>query len=276
MVGRVDWRSGCSLTGTSLKWLAVPLAFPLVIAAYDGRDVEPFLATIAVTVAVGLALERLAPERTLDQRSAFLMVALTWLGVGLVGAIPFLLAGDGSLAHPVNAAFESMSGITTTGATVIEEFDDHSRAVMLWRGLLQWLGGLGILIITIGLLSQLRVGGAQLMETESQTQAVHKLTPRIRETARIIWALYVGITLFTVAVLYALHLAGLAPNMDPFNAVAHALTSVSTAGFSPEPTSIAAFSPTVQWVLIPVMLVGATNFVLLYHLLRGELGRPRA
>ncbi|OAQ53052.1 hypothetical protein HTG_09480 [Natrinema mahii] len=271
---RVDWRSSCSLTGTVLKWLAVPLGGPLALALVDGDDPLPFLVTIAVTVVLGAGLEALADEREIQQREAFLMVALTWLGVALIGSVPFLVAGDGVLARPVNAVFESTSGVTTTGATVIADFSVHSRAIMLWRAILQWLGGLGILIVAIGLFSHLLVGGAQLMETETQTRSVRKLRPHLDETARLIWGIYIGLTALTTLVLVALSLVGLAPEMDLYNAVAHALTSVSTAGFSPQPDSIGAFSPAVQWTLIPVMIVGATNFVLLYAITRGDFYRP--
>ncbi|WP_114577914.1 TrkH family potassium uptake protein [Saliphagus sp. LR7] len=277
---RVDWRSSASLVGTVLRWLAVPLAVPLVIAIVDGEDVLAFAGAIAVTVVVGTLLERLRDDRDLGQREAFLVVAAVWFAVAGVGAIPFVLADPGSvtdsraLAHPVNALFESTSGITTTGATVLADFGAQSRAVLLWRQLLQWLGGLGILVVAIGLLSNLMVGGAQLMETETQTRNVHKLRPRIAETARLIWGLYVGLTLVAVVVLYGLYLVGAAPNMDLFNAVSHALTSVATAGFSPHPQSAGGFSPAAQWALMPFMTLGATNFILLYALTRGEWRRP--
>ncbi|WP_049919990.1 TrkH family potassium uptake protein [Halobiforma nitratireducens] len=282
---RVDWRSSCSLTGTVLKWLAVPLAVPFALAVFDGDDPLPFLAAIAVTIAVGAVLERLKDDRELGQRESFLMVALTWLGVAGVGAIPFFLVGlasggqssfAGPVNGPVNALFESTSGLTTTGATVMNgwDFENQTRAILLWRQLIQWLGGLGILVVAIGLLSHLMVGGAQLMETETQTQNVRKLRPQISRTARLIWGLYVGITLLAIAVFYGLHLLGLAPEMDLFNAVSHALTSVATAGFSPEGESVGAFAPIVQWSIIPFMLVGSTNFVLLYYVTQGEFDRP--
>ncbi|ELY55061.1 TrkH family potassium uptake protein [Natronolimnohabitans innermongolicus] len=282
---RVDWRSSCSLTGTVLKWLAVPLAVPLVLAIFDGDDPLAFLVAIVATAAVGVALERLSEERSLGQREAFLMVALTWLGVAMIGAIPFYLTGVGgdpesAFSAPVgglvNAQFESMSGLTTTGATVMSgwDFENQSRAILLWRQLIQWLGGLGILIVAIGLLSNLMVGGAQLMETESQSRNVRKLRPHLDETARLIWGLYVGLTAIAAATFFALHLAGLAPNMDLFNAVAHALTSVATAGFSPEPDSIGAFEPVVQWAVMPFMILGATNFVLLYYVTQGDVRQP--
>ncbi len=282
---RVDWRSSCSLTGTVLKWLAVPLAVPLVLGVVLGDDPLPFVAAIAATVAIGVALESLSEDQSLNQREAFLMVALTWLGVAIIGAIPFAIVGLGAdpdsafagpVEGPVNALFESMSGLTTTGATVMSgwDFGNQSQAILLWRQLIQWLGGLGILIVAIGLLSNLLVGGAQLMETETQTQNVRKLRPHIAETARLIWGLYVGLTVLAAATFYALHLLGLAPNMDLFNAVSHALTSVATAGFSPEPESIGAFTPIVQWAVMPFMILGATNFVLLYYVVHGDLTRP--
>jgi trk system potassium uptake protein TrkH len=272
---RVDWRVSCRLVGTVLKWLWVPLVFPLGIALFDGSAVEPFLVPMAGTVLVGLGLERLTEERDLGAREAFLMVALSWLSVAVVGAVPFVLAGEGTLAQPVNALFESMSGITTTGATVIVDFGRHSRAVFMWRAVLQWLGGLGILVLATAVLSQLSIGGAQLMETETQTRDLNKLTPRISETAALLWKIYLGLTGLQVAVLYGLHLVGLAPEMTLYDAVTHAFTTISTSGFSPRAESIAAFSPAVQWAIIPFMATGATSFVLIYFVLQGNLDRLR-
>jgi len=272
---RVSWRFSLNLTGTVLKWFALPLCLPLVVAVYYSEPVAPFLAAIGVTLAVGLAFEQFDDEARLGPREALLMVALTWLLVALVGAIPFVVAGRGTIAHPLNAAFESMSGLTTTGATVLREFDIHANSIMFWRQLIQWVGGLGILILATAILSRLSVGGAQLMETETQYDNVDKLTPHIEDTARLIGKLYIGLTVAAIAVLYGLHLAGLAPNMHFFNAVSHAFTSVSTAGFSPEPLSIEAFKPIVHWALMPFMFLGSTSFVLMYFVLRGNIQRLR-
>ncbi|MFC7043595.1 TrkH family potassium uptake protein [Halonotius sp. GCM10025705] len=271
---RVNWRVSLRLLGGVLKWLAAPLAIPLVVAVIDGDPLVPFLAPIAVTLAAGVGLEQLETEKNMYTREAYLMVSLSWLCVGLVGAIPFVLAGNGLLAAPSNAIFESMSGITTTGATIIDDFGAHSRSILLWRQVIQWLGGLGILVLAISILSQLSVGGAQLMETESQTQDVQKLTPKIAGTARLIWRLYAGITLLATGGLFALGVAGIAPGMDLFNAVSHAMTAVATAGFSPQPDSVGAFAPAAQWLLVPFMFIGATNFILLYFFVNGDWGRP--
>jgi trk system potassium uptake protein TrkH len=272
----VDLRAALALVGTVLRYLAFAFALPAGVAVYYGESVVPFVAAALVAGVVGLGLETVCRGGgDLGGREAFLTVALSWLGVALVGAVPFVVAGDGVLAYPLNAVFESTSGITTTGATVIEEFGAHSRSVLMWRQLIQWLGGLGILVVATAVLSELSVGGAQLMETETQTRNVNKLTPRIEETARIIVRLYVAITAAQTAFLYSLSALGLAPRMTFYNALAHAFTSVSTSGFSPEPRSIEAFDPIVQWAMVPGMLVGATSFILIYHVVHGDVSRVR-
>ena len=268
---RVDWSASLDLTGRVLLYVSVPLVFPLAVALYYGDQLVPFLTAIAVTVLAGGALRTLPGEPgELGAREAFLGVSLIWLLVAVVGAVPFYIAGTGVFTHPIDALFESMSGLTTTGATALRDFSVHSRSVMMWRQVIQWLGGLGILVLATAVLSEIGVGGAQLMETETQTQSVDKLTPKISRTAQLIWGIYVGLTALAVTVYYGLHLVGLAPEMTFYNAVAHALTSVSTAGFSPEPESIGAFTPIVQWAVIPFMFVGSTSFVLLYFAIHGD------
>jgi len=267
---RVDWRVSLGLTGRVLLYLVGPLAAPVLVAVYYGESVVPFLAAIAVTLALGGGLRVVSEEGDLGPREAFLAVSLIWLLVAAVSAVPFVVAGVGTIGHPLDALFESMSGLTTTGATVLRDFEAHSRSVLLWRQLIQWLGGLGILVLATAVLSSLGVGGAQLMETETRTRNVDKLTPHITQTARLIWGLYVGITVLAVAVFYGLGLANLAPNMSLYNAVAHALTSVATAGFSPEAESAGAFEPVVQWAMVPFMLAGSTSFVLLYYAVTGH------
>ncbi|WP_222912711.1 TrkH family potassium uptake protein [Natrinema sp. SYSU A 869] len=267
---RVNWRVSCSLVGTVLKWLSAPLLLPLVIAVYYRENPLPFVITILATVVLGVLLERLTEDRDLGTREAFLMVSLTWFAVAVIGAIPFLVAGEGALAHPINALFESTSGITTTGATAMVDFSVHTQSILMWRQLIQWLGGLGILVLATAILSHLGIAGAQLMETETQTRNVTKLTPRIAETARLLWTLYIGLTVSQMVIMYLLHLVGLAPNMTLYDAIAHPLTTISTSGFSPRPASIAAFSPAVQWVVIAFMAIGATNFILIYLALQGQ------
>jgi trk system potassium uptake protein TrkH len=281
---RVDYRASLSLVGSVLKYLAVPLVIPLVVAAVAGESTAPYLATGALTVAVGAGLERLAPEPDIRAREGFLMVGVTWVAVALVGAVPYLVAAHGlgplapattptsTLGNPANALFESMSGFTTTGATVLGEIsvEKHGYGLMLWRQLTQWLGGMGIVVLAVAILPELSVGGAQLMDAEAPGPGIEKLTPRIAETARALWGAYLGLTVLEAVLLYGLHLGGLAPNVDAYNAVAHALTTMPTGGFSPQARSIEAFSAAVQWVVVPFMIAAGTNFALFWRVITGE------
>ncbi|QLG62520.1 TrkH family potassium uptake protein [Halorarum salinum] len=271
----VDWRNSVALTGTVVKFLAVALLVPLLLAIVYGEDVATFLATIVLTFAVGTGLERFDTAEDLGPREAFLFVGLAWFSVSLVGAVPYVLAGHGTestLAHPVNALFESTSGFTTTGATVMGDIslEQHSHALLMWRQLTQWLGGMGIIVLMVAIFPELAVNGAQLMDTEAPGPTFEKLTPRISETAQVLWKVYFGFTVLLAVLLYGLHLSGLAPNMGPYNAVAHAFSTLPTGGFSPEADSIAAFSPVVQWTIIPFMIVAGTNFALFWFLLAGR------
>jgi trk system potassium uptake protein TrkH len=272
---RVDWRASVAFTGTVVKYLAVAMLVPLGIGVVYGEDVPAFLLAIAVSVVLGVALERADDDPQLGPREALLFVVLAWGAVAVVGAVPYVLAGYGTestLRYPVNALFESMSGFTTTGATVLGEIslDRHSHALLMWRQLTQWLGGMGIIVLMVAILPEAAVNGAQLVESEAPGPELQKLTPKIAETARLLWLFYLGFTVLYVAILLALHYAGLAPNMDAYNAVAHGFTTLPTGGFSPQADSIAAFSPAVQWVVVPFMLVAGTNFALFYLLLKDE------
>jgi trk system potassium uptake protein TrkH len=271
----VDYRSSFSFLGTVLKSLSLAPLFPALVAAYYGESLLPFLATTAAMAGAGAALERLRVDRELGDREALLMVSATWLAVPLFGTIPYLVAGEGTVAHPVHALFESMSGFTTTGATVLGEIsvERHGRSILMWRQLTQWLGGMGIVVLMVAILSELSVGGAQVVGEEAPGIRVEKLTPRIQETARALWAIYLALTVAAGLLFYGLHHAGAAPDMDLYNAVAHALTTLPTGGFSPEPRSAEAFSPAVQWAMIPFMVVAGTNFALLWHVADGKPGR---
>jgi trk system potassium uptake protein TrkH len=290
---RVRWRTSLSLVGTVVKYLAVAMLVPLFVSLRYGEDIWVFVGSILLTVTIGLAMERLDPDPEVEAPEALAMVSLSWLAVAVVGAVPYLIAGYGTastvgLSVPtdspsmavlsamvgsvVNALFESMSGFTTTGATVLGEisFERHSHALLMWRQLTQWLGGMGIIVLMIAILPELAVNGAQLMQAEAPGPDLQKLTPRIAETARILWLVYFGFTVVYVVLLYALHLAGMAPNMNLYNAIAHGFTTLPTGGFSPQADSIAAFSAAVQWLVIPFMFVAGVNFALFWHVIRGE------
>jgi len=272
---RVDWRQSVAFTGTVIKYLAFAMLIPLAVSVVYGEDIVTFLASIGITVAVGIALERLDDDTQLGPREALLLVALAWAAVAIIGSIPYLIAGyntESTLRYPINALFESTSGFTTTGATVLGEIslDRHSHAILMWRQLTQWLGGMGIIVLMVAILPEAAVNGAQLIDSEAPGPELQKLTPKIAETARLLWLFYLGFTLLLVALLLGLHYAGLAPNMNVYNAIAHGFSTLPTGGFSPQAESIGAFSPAVQWVVIPFILVAGTNFALFFFLLRDE------
>ncbi|MEF8815126.1 MAG: TrkH family potassium uptake protein [Halovenus sp.] len=278
---RVNWRRSVALTGTVIKFLAATMVLPLVVSLAYGEDTLVFLASMAIVVTIGLALEQAESDVDLGAREAILFVALAWGMVAVVGMIPYLVAGFGTestLANPVNALFESMSGFTTTGSTVMGEisFERHSHALLIWRQLSQWLGGMGIIVLMVAILPEVAVNGAQLIESEAPGPELQKMTPRIVETARLLWLFYIAFTVLYICLLYGLSLAGpvfgveLAPKMDLYNAVAHGFTTLPTGGFSPQADSIAAFSPAVQWVVIPFMIIAGMNFALFYFFLQRE------
>ena len=270
----VDWRVSVGLLGTVYRYLAVPLAVPVVVAVLYRESPLPFLVTVVAALVVGVGLERLGTDRELGHREAFLLVALVWLAVPLLGTLPYLVAGEGTVATPANALFESMSGFTTTGATVLGAIsvDTHGHAMLMWRQLTQWLGGMGILVLMVAILPELSVGGTALIREEAPGFSVEQLTPRIRETARILWLIYLGFTVLAALTYYGLHALGYAPSMGVYNAVAHALTTMPTGGFSPMARSIEAFSPAVQWAVTGFMLVAGTNFALFWYAATGEPG----
>ena len=271
----VDTRATLSYTGSIVKLLSATMSVPLLVALIYGEDAVAFAVSLALGVALGAGLERLDDEPDLGPRDALAVVSLAWLMAAVVGAIPYVVAGYGTpsaLGHPVNALFESMSGFTTTGATATEviSFERHSHAVLMWRQLTQWLGGMGIIVLMIAILPQLAVNGAELMKSEAPGPGLQKLTPRIVETARALWLIYLAFTVAMIVVLALLGVTDLAPNMTVYNAFAHGFSTLPTGGFSPEAESIAAFSPVVQWVFVPFMVIAGVNFALFWFVLRDD------
>jgi trk system potassium uptake protein TrkH len=263
----VDVSAAFDLVGTLLLYLAPAYLFPALIAlAYDETP-WPFLAAGAVTAAVGLLLRTVATGRELaSPREGFLVVALTWLLIPVFGALPFVLSGQGVLANPVNAYFESVSGFTATGATVLSDFGELSRSLGMWRQFSQWLGGMGIVVLAVAVLPQLRVGGRQLLQSELPGPTeLERLTVSMREVARRLWVLYIALTAVLIALLWTYGWTGLDERMDLYDAAAHAFTTISLGGFSTEGNSIAAFTPIVQWTIAAFVVIAGVNFLRLYR-----------
>ncbi len=261
----ISLRPALEATGVLLVILAVAMLIPAALdLAMDNPDWQAFIGAAAVTLFFGVALflASLRPRRQhITLRQGFLVANLTWLSICLFGALPFYFAaGDIS---PIEAIFESVSGITTTGATVLAYIDELPPGLLLWRAILTWLGGIGVILMALALLPVLQVGGMQLFRLEAE--ASEQTLPRVAELAIGIAELYLLLTLFGIA---ALMMSGL----SLLDATVHAMSTISTAGFSTHETSIAYYdSHLVEAVLAALMLLGALPFV---AMLRGATGRP--
>ena len=269
---RVDLGASGSLIGLILRWLSLTLIFPIIVALIYGESIIPFMIPLVGGVAVGTAIERACGRRANDigVREAFVVVAVTWLAAALLGGIPYLIEG-GDIASPLDAYFESMSGFTTTGSSVMADIASHSQSILFWRSLTQWLGGMGIIVLAIAVLNQAGPGGKALLQQEAPGPDAEKLTPRLRDTAVRLWIIYIGLSVVLAVVLYVIGLVNGREGMDLYGAITHAFTTMSTGGFSPEPRSLEAFGWVSQLVVAVFMVIAGANFALWYRTMRGDL-----
>ncbi len=277
--GRVSWFGGrgerllspgrysslvVNVVGLTIAVVGVGIAVSGLVDAIDGGpDVAVLLLSGTVVWAVGSVMWRvtIVPKqiRTLD---VFTTVTLAWLAMAAAGSIPYVLAGQ--FAQFDDALFESISGFTTTGATVIADIEGTSKGLLFWRSTTQWMGGMGVIVLVVAVLPTVGSGGMSLLAAEAPGPTGERLTPRVRETARRLWAVYVGFTI-VLAVLYA------AAGMSLYDAVSHSFTTVSTGGFSPYQNSIGAFdSALIEWICIIAMLLAGGSFTLYYRALKRD------
>ena len=267
MIAARRLRRVSSVLGPVLKWFSAVFSVPIATALYHGTSVVPFLVPLGLSFGAGALAEWIGGDSELTVQDGFLLVTLTWVLVSLLGSVPYLLSGTGSFATPINAVFESFSGFSATGSTILLDIsiEKHGAALMLWRQLTQWIAGMGILALAVAVLPRLSAGGAQFLDAEVPGPRLERLTPHIAETARRLWLLYIGCSVVLLVLLLGVHYAGLAPRMTPYQALAHVFTTIPSGGFSPQARSIEAFAPTVQWLIIPFMFVAAMNFTLLWQ-----------
>ena len=199
-------------------------------------------------------------------RESFLVVALLWLLIPIFGALPYILDGGPQLHRPVDAYFESVSGFTATGATLVARIEDLRRSMLFWRQLSHWLGGMGIIVLAVAILPRLRIGGRQLLQSElAGPTEIEQLGDTIRTTARRLWRLYVVLTLGAILILGFVSWTNLDPNLTFFDAVGQALSVVALGGFSTRTISIAAFAPITQYLILVFMIIAGINFLRLYR-----------
>jgi len=257
------------IIGILLALFSLTMLPPAVLAwIYDEASLNAFLYAFAMVMLIGMVLwlPVHAHRKELRLRDGFIVVVMFWVVLGMSGSLPFVLS---SKLPFVDAVFESLSGLTTTGATVIAGLDALPRSVLYYRQQLQWLGGMGIIVLAVAILPMLGIGGMQLYRAETPgPMKDNKLTPRITETAKALWYIYLGLT---VACALAYWLAG----MTPFDAVAHSFSTIAIGGFSTHDASIGYFnSALIESVAIVFMLLAGVNFALHFLAWRGLSLRP--
>jgi len=250
----------------SLLWMfeAGAMLLPLPFSFYYGDgDYTALLLAAGITLLAGLIgffLTRM--DQDLRPKDGFAIVTFGWISFSLFGSLPFLLSG--TIPAFTDAFFETMSGFTTTGATVLTDIESVSHGILFWRSLTHWVGGMGIIVLSLAILPFLGVGGMQLFKAEVPGPTADKLTPRVTETAKILWGVYVFISLLeTVLLLFG--------GMNLFDALCHTFGTMATGGFSTRNASIGAYDNMyIDYVIIVFMLLAGTNFTLHYRFLTGE------
>ncbi len=261
----MNFRAVLAILGFLLLLTGAAMLPALGLALFDGTaDAKALVLSALATAACGGGLWLGFKNRRngRGKREGFLIAASGWAVASLFGCLPYLLSG--AIPSFTGAYFETMSGFTTTGSSVLADVEALPRGLLLWRATTQWVGGMGILLLSIAILPLLGVGGMQLVNAEMSHVTAEKLTPRISQTARLLWGFYLGLT-----VLAALLLLG--GGLSVFDAVTHAFAALATGGFSTRNASVAAFdSAYVQYVLAAFMFVSGASYVLHLRALRGE------
>jgi trk system potassium uptake protein TrkH len=234
--------------------------------SFQGTDLPSLLQSGALTLGCGLALSLpfgFRKVKLIGKRESYLSVALSWLSFALFGAFPFFFSG--AIPSFTDAFFESTSGITTTGASILTDIEAVPQGLLFWRSILQWLGGMGIIVFSLALLPLLGGGASQLFDAESSGLTHDKFRPRVTQMAKRLWAIYLFLTALLIALL------GLG-EMNWYDAVCHGFTTISTGGFSTRQQSIAYWdSVYIESILMVFMIIGAINFSLLYFLINGQV-----
>ena len=247
--------------GLMLKVEAVLLLLPAIAALIYGEScLWPILISAAISLAAGFALTLLSKPKTqvIYAREGFITVALSWVAVSAVGALPFYLARE--IPSYIDAFFETVSGFTTTGASILANVEIMSRGLLFWRSFTHWVGGMGVLVFVMALVPSVTDRSIHIMRAEMPGPVVGKLMPRARDTASILYKIYVGMTLAQIILLWA-------GGMPLYESIVHAFGTAGTGGFGVKADSIAGYSPYLQWVITVFMLLFGVNFNLYYLLL---------
>lgn len=262
----VRWNISIKIVGTIAGMIGLFMLIPAGFSLFYGEDdFIPILSSAGICILIGL-LSNLQKkinrsDISFHKRNGYIVVALSWVAISTFGALPLFL--HGSIDNFTDAFFESMSGFTTTGSTILTDIEVLPKGLLVWRSLTQWIGGLGIIMFSIALLPTMGIGGNQLFAAEFTGPIKDKLAPKLSNTAKILFLVYLGLTILELFFLMCF-------GMNFFDAFCHSLTTVSTGGFSTKNESIAYFSPQIQYVITVFMFLAGINFALYYFALRGK------
>ena len=260
----MSWRHLLHVVGAVLGAVGAAMLVPVVVAmiSTEWSDLPGLLGAAAITIGVGFALWRFFDRPgELSPREGFAAVGLAWIALAIFGTLPYLLTA--SIGNFTDAFFESAAGFTTTGASIIPDPGQLSNGVVFWRSFTQWIGGMGIIVLSIAVLPLLGMGAVQLARAESPGPTPDRLTPRFADTAKRLWLVYVVLTVLEMLFLWV-------GDMTFFEAINHSLTTLSTGGFSTNAGSLGAFSAYSQWVVIVFMLLAGVSFALHYKFIRRD------
>lgn len=261
MIVTINLKTVFKVISRNLLILSGSLFLCVFISLIYSEDILPFFYSSLVALGIGLLFHWLTATQKEDngmhRKEAYLSVTLSWIFISLIGCLPYLFSA--SIPSFVNAIFESVSGFTTTGSSILTDIEALPRSILFWRSLTHWIGGLGIIVLFIIIMPSLQIGGYQLFTLESSLQ--EKIQPRIKSVGNRLLLIYVLLTVTEIILL-------LAGRMNLFESVCHAMATVSTGGFSPKNTSIAGYSGYIQYVIMLFMLFGGTNFVIHYYLIK--------
>ena len=201
------------------------------------------------------------------KKEGYLVVSLSWIVISIFGSLPFYLSGY--FVSYTDAFFETMSGFTTTGASILNDIEAVPQGLLFWRSLTHWIGGMGIIVLSLAILPLLGIGGMQLFSAESPGPTTDKIHPKVREMAKRLWAIYVILTLIQTGLL-------MLGDMSFFDSICHSFATMATGGFSTQNTSVAAYSPYIQYVIIVFMILAGTNFALHYFMLKRKFSKVKS
>lgn len=266
---KLNWKVIVSFWGSLLIINGIFMLFAIIPGIFLDNDYgwKALLVSGSASAFVGALMHFYARgyDKNIGKRDGFLIVALGWVFLTLSGCLPYIVSG--TIPDFSGAIFETISGYTTTGASVLNDIESVSPSILTWRSITHWIGGMGIIVLTVAILPILGIGGMQLFSAEAPGVTTDKLHPRITDTAKRLWIIYVGLT---IAETILLKVAG----MTWFDAVNHSMATVSTGGFSTKNASIAAYeSPLIQYIIIFFMFASGVNFALTYWGLKGKLDK---